>query len=561
MRLAPSLAALLLIAFTLPAAHAQTHRHGEMHSHGGEVHSHDPQGEVPGNVDGDVYIPDGPDHWTPSMPYTGEASIPAPPPRALRTSQTGSVTVNFLGAGDFAFGLACRSWPAAAQSAFVFATTIWGGQVDTPVDVVVDACWSNQLPLGALGGSAANAFVRDFSGAPQANVFYQVALANALANTDLNGATAEMTTIFSTPNFFLSWYFGTDGNTPPGQQDFVTVVLHEIGHGLGFAGSAGISDGSGFGRCSSFSGGQGCINNGSFPYGFDLFVEDGGSVSLLASPPYTNPSSNLATILTGGTVNGNANLFIESSTGGRQQLYTPSTYAPGSTYSHFNTPDYPDELMKHALTTGRAIHDPGLALSFLEDFGWSQVIPVELTAFDAQLDGADVVLQWATASETNNSGFEIEVRAPGATDFAVLDFVTGAGTTSEAQAYAFRMPDLAPGTYTFRLRQLDFDGRFEMLPEAEVEVGVAGALWLTDAYPNPIRTQATVAFAVPRSVPVRVVAYDLLGRPVQTLYDGTPAADTTIEARFDATQLASGVYVVEIVSGDVRETQRVTVVR
>ncbi|MEM8599210.1 MAG: T9SS type A sorting domain-containing protein [Bacteroidota bacterium] len=525
------------------------------------MHSHAPSDEALADVSGDMYIPDGPDHWTPSLPYTGAPSIPPPPARAFRTSQSGSVTVNFLGAGDFAFGLACQAWPAAAQNAFAFATGIWDSQVDTPVDVVVDACWSSQLPLGALGGSAANAFARNFSGAPQANVFYQIALANALANSDLNGATAEMTTIFSTPNFFLSWYFGTDGNTPPGQQDFVTVVLHEITHGLGFAGSAGISDGSGFGRCSSFAGGQGCINNGSFPYGFDLFVEDGGNVSLLASPPYANPSSNLASILTGRTVNGNTNLFIDSTTGGRQQLYTPTTYAPGSTYSHFNTPDYPDELMKHALTAGRAIHDPGLALNFLEDFGWSQVIPVELTAFDAQLDGGDVLLQWVTASETNNSGFEIEVRTPGAPDFAVLDFVTGAGTTSEAQTYAFRLPDPAPGTYAFRLRQLDFDGRFELLPEAEVEVGVAGALWLRGAYPNPIRTEATVAFAVPRSEPVRVVAYDLLGRPVQTLYDGTPTANTPVEARFDAARLAAGIYVVEIAGERFRETQHVTVVR
>ncbi|MEO1728559.1 MAG: T9SS type A sorting domain-containing protein [Bacteroidota bacterium] len=551
----------LLAAFTLPEAYAQAHRHGGMHSHGGEMHSHAPDNEALADVAGDVYIPDGPDHWTPALPYTGAASIPPPPARAFRTSQSGTVTVNFLGAGDFAFGLACRAWPAAAQNAFVFATTIWDGQVDTPVDVVVDACWSNQLPFGALGGSAANAFARDFSGAPQANVFYQIALANALASTDLNGTTAKMTTIFSTPNIFLDWYFGTDGNTPAGEQDFVTVVLHEIGHGLGFAGSAGISDGTGTGRCSSFPGGQGCINNGGFPYGFDLFVEDGGNASILANPPYANPSSNLATILTGGTVSGNTNLFIDSVTGGRQQLYTPATYAPGSTYSHFNTPDYPDELMKHALTAGRAIHDPGLALNFLEDFGWSQVIPVELTSFDAQVDGADVVLQWATASETNNSGFEIEARASGASTFETLDFVAGAGTTSEAQAYAFRLPDLAPGTYTFRLRQLDFDGRFEVLPEVEVEVGVVGALWLTDTYPNPIRTEATVAFAVPRSVPVRVVVYDLLGRPVQTLYDGTPAADVSVEARFDATGLAGGVYVVEIVSEGARETQRVTVVR
>ncbi|MEM9998255.1 MAG: hypothetical protein AAF809_11190, partial [Bacteroidota bacterium] len=535
MRLASLLTALLLLVSALPDVYAQEHRHGVTHSHGphGEPHTHASQDDMDAHAAGsDVYTPDGPDHWTSSRPYTGAASIPAPPPRALRTGQSGFITINFLGQGDVALGFPCRTWPAAAQNAMVFAATIWDGQVTTPVDVVVDACWSNALPLGALGGSITNTFIRDFTGAPQPNVFYQVALANALSGTDLNGSTAEMTTIFSTPSnnpfFRLDWYFGTDANPRFDQQDFVTVALHEIGHGLGFAGAAGISDGTGLGRCSSFAANQGCINNGGFPYGYDLFVEDGGGVSILSNPPYANPSSNLATAIRGGAVNGNRNLFIESPTGGRQQLYTPSTYAPGSSYSHFNTDDYPNELMKHALEVGFAIHNPGLALPFLEDFGWSQAIPVELTRFDARLDGADMVLQWATSSETNNSGFEVQLRAPDAADFAVVDFVPGAGTTAEAQTYAFRIADLAPGTYTLRLRQLDFDGRFEMLPEVEVAVEVVGTHWLTAAYPNPVRSEATVEFAVARSVPVRVEVYDVLGRPVQTLYDATPDADTPV---------------------------------
>ncbi|MEL6771938.1 MAG: T9SS type A sorting domain-containing protein [Bacteroidota bacterium] len=199
-------------------------------------------------------------------------------------------------------------------------------------------------------------------------------------------------------------------------------------------------------------------------------------------------------------------------------------------------------------------------------FGGSQVIPVELLGFDVSLDGTDAVLAWRTASETNNSGFEVQARRPRAERFEVLDFVPGFGTTTEAQAYAFRVSDLEPGTYTFRLRQLDFDGGFEMLPEVEVTVAVPGTHWVAEAYPNPFGSavgalDATVEFAVAHSTPVRAVLYDVLGRPVQTVFDGTPAANTPIRARVAGHNLASGTYVLVVTGEGFRDTQRVTVTR
>ncbi|MEM6782982.1 MAG: T9SS type A sorting domain-containing protein [Bacteroidota bacterium] len=198
--------------------------------------------------------------------------------------------------------------------------------------------------------------------------------------------------------------------------------------------------------------------------------------------------------------------------------------------------------------------------------GSAQVIPVELTTFDVSLSGTDAVLAWQTASETNNSGFEVQVRMPQAERFEVLDFVRGYGTTSEAQFYSFRAPDLAPGTYAFRLRQLDFDGGFEIFPEVEVTVGIPGTHWVTEAYPNPFGSavgtlDATVEFAVTRSAPVSAVLYDVLGRPVQTLYEGTPSAGTPVQARVDASGLASGTYILVVTGDGFRDAQRVTVAR
>ncbi|MEM8558601.1 MAG: T9SS type A sorting domain-containing protein [Bacteroidota bacterium] len=497
----------------------------------------------------------------PAMPFEGALSIPAPERAFAVQARQAAATFNvdYVSGGSSLYGYACSSWPSAAQTAFQYAADVWGGLLNSPQTITVKACWSTSLPSSTLGAAAARSAHGNFTNVPYTNTFYPAALANALADSDLNGsANEEIYAIFNGNR--TDWYYGTDASPAFTEYDFVTVVMHEIGHGLGFAGSAGISDGTGTGRCRSYASGQGCINNGSLPYAFDRFAYDGGGTSVLTTSKYANPSSDLATILTGGTVGGSTGIFFTGSAVGTQQLNTPGSYASGSTYSHFDLGLYPSELMKPSLPNGQAIHDPGLALDLLEDTGWASVVPVELTAFDVRRAGEDVLLSWATASETNNSGFEVQMRSPAAADFAVLDFVQGHGTTAESQTYTFRAPDLTPGTYAFRLRQVDFDGAFEVFPEVEVTVEVVGTHWAATAYPNPFVDEATVTFAVREREPVRVVVYDLLGRAVQTVYTGTPAANTPVRVRLDGQRLASGAYVVEIAGERFRETQRVTVV-
>ncbi|MEL6444701.1 MAG: T9SS type A sorting domain-containing protein [Bacteroidota bacterium] len=498
----------------------------------------------------------------PAAPFEGTLSIPAPE-RALKArgeKATATFNVDFMASGTTLFGAyACASWPTDAQTAFQYAADVWGGLINSPEDITVKACWTTSLSSGTLGAAGARSYYRNFTNAPYTNTWYPVALANALSETDRNGAgSEEIYAVFNGNR--TDWYYGTDASPAFAQYDFVTVVMHEIGHGLGFAGSAGINNGTG--RCSSAPAGQGCINNGStIPYAFDRYAYDGSGTSLLTTATYANPSGDLATILTGGTVGSSTGVFFTGSTIGTQRLYTPSSYAGGSSYSHFDLSLYPSELMKPSLPNGQAVHDPGLALDLLEDLGWASVVPVELVAFDVSRAGEDVILNWATASETNNSGFEVQVRTPGAADFALLDFVQGRGTTAEAQAYSFRTATLTPGTYAFRLRQVDFDGGFEVFPAVEVTVEVVGTHWAASAYPNPFAGTATLAFAVQEAEPVRAVLYDLLGRAVQTVYEGTPTANTPVEVQVNGQGLASGTYVIEIAGERFRETQRVTVVR
>ena len=133
--------------------------------------------------------------------------------------------------------------------------------------------------------------------------------------------------------------------------------------------------------------------------------------------------------------------------------------------------------------------------------------PVELTRFEGVVNGSDAALMWQTASETNNAGFEVQMRADGVSDYHALEFVEGHGTTTEVQNYSYTVRNLDPGVYAFRLKQIDFDGAFEYSDEIEVTIGVPDTHLLTNAYPNPFNPQARFSLSVAQTQNVNVSAY------------------------------------------------------
>ena len=188
-------------------------------------------------------------------------------------------------------------------------------------------------------------------------------------------------------------------------------------------------------------------------------------------------------------------------------------------------------------------------------------LPVELTAFTGTLDDAGILLEWQTASETNNAGFHIEHRAPTAEGFSQIAFRDGNGTTVEARSYAFRVGDVEPGTHRFRLRQVDTDGTQSLSETITVQATLQEAFRLSGAAPNPVRQTATLDLAVKKAQAVRVDLYNLLGQRVETLFDGTarPGAPTTLTV--DGDRLSSGVYFVRVEGEQFQATRKVTVVR
>jgi len=186
-------------------------------------------------------------------------------------------------------------------------------------------------------------------------------------------------------------------------------------------------------------------------------------------------------------------------------------------------------------------------------------LPVELESFSAVRDGQDAVLQWATASETNNSGFSVQQRRAGA--FQEIAFVNGAGTTNQKQQYTHRVRDLDAGTYTFRLEQIDFDGTTTPSSSVEVSIPLAQSFALTAAYPNPFRNTARFALEVQETQDVSVTLYNMLGQRIRSVFDGTVRAGTPQALVIDGNNLSSGVYVYRIKGRTFSTTRQIALVK
>jgi uncharacterized repeat protein (TIGR01451 family) len=281
----------------------------------------------------------------------------SPPKRsAVMGAQSATINVNYLANVTNYYGYYCDPWDPSARAAFQYAVDIWETLITSAVPIEINACWTDELPSIALGSAGAHSLLLH---APT-NTWYQVALANAIAGSDQFPGTVDIEAQF---NRTFAWYYGTDGNTPSGQYDFVSVVVHEICHGLGFGGSMRVS------------GGQGSWGLGSppAPYIYDRFAVNGSGKSLLNTNLFPNPSAALAAQLQGDAVYFNGLNATAANGVGPPKLYAPTTWKTGSSYSHLDEiyNGTADALMTYSLGTAEAVHRPGpVTLGMMRDLGW-----------------------------------------------------------------------------------------------------------------------------------------------------------------------------------------------
>jgi Secretion system C-terminal sorting domain len=221
---------------------------------------------------------------------------------------------------------------------------------------------------------------------------------------------------------------------------------------------------------------------------------------------------------------------------------------------------------------GAPIFGSPLALEFGSNSG---ALPVELTSFSASVNDGNVNLNWETATEVNNFGFEIlrftskdgrsEPDLSGEESFEKIGFVEGHGNSNSSKQYFYSDNAVVSGKSYYRLKQIDNDGTFEYSDVVEVELGMPGEFSLSQNYPNPFNPSTKIKYEIPGqarndNMLVTLKVYDVLGNEVATLVNEEKTAGT-YEVDFDASQFTSGVYIYRLQTGEFRQTRKMILMR
>ena len=266
----------------------------------------------------------------------------------------------------------------ARLNVFRAAAEQWGAIVASDVEIMVEASFAPAPETecapssGTLGAAGPGNFIAGFRGAPQANTFYPVALANALAGEDLDPGFADIVASFNgavdtDPNCLtgVRFYYGFDHQGGSRAVDFYNTVMHEIGHGLGFVTLVGDN-------------GRNLAAPGFMVLDRLIFDNDRG----LFWDEMSNARRSASVINERGVVNaGNASFSGARARGlsagngtdgaGRPLIYTPNPAEPGSSLAHWDTQAQPSLLMEPFSTADIRVHTGvDLTSCLLRDIGW-----------------------------------------------------------------------------------------------------------------------------------------------------------------------------------------------
>ena len=170
-------------------------------------------------------------------------------------------------------------------------------------------------------------------------------------------------------------------------------------------------------------------------------------------------------------------------------------------------------------------------------------LPVSLSSFTASVEKNNAKLNWVTEWELNNSGFELERKeSTEGSSWGKIAFITGGGTTQGQKFYSYEDKKLKSANYSYRLKQVDYNGNYEYYYLAEsVVIKAPNDYKLSQNYPNPSNPKCKIDYEIPFDGKVSIKVYDILGKEVYELVNENKPADFyTVE--FDGSNLSSGMY-------------------
>lgn len=279
----------------------------------------------------------------------------------------------------------------AALTAMEYTAAIWEQHLNSSVPIKVNVAF---FPVSGLflGFTFPNGR-RDFPGAPQENTWYPSCLANALTGMELNPGESDMDIVIAAD---ANWYFGTDGQPGPGKYDFVSVLLHEIGHGLGIVSLADSYNGEGsfgmidFTQFQPFAPTFPIPQLAGLPGAYDRLLTTGSGQVLTDTQSFPNPSALLHATFTGSNVFYSGTEGVLANGGQSVKVFAPATFTFGTSISHLDESQYPvssgNALMTPYIGAGNVTQEPGpIALGILHDIGWGLVSQVTVRPTTAPL--------------------------------------------------------------------------------------------------------------------------------------------------------------------------------
>ena len=401
------------------------------------------------------------------------------------------------------------------RNAFEYAADIWAAYIESPVPIKIEVSHVNFSTVLAIG------YAQIWHRMQSPNLWFHIALANAIKGTDQAPNTFDIGVHFTTHHPF---YYGTNGKTPSSKYDFITIVLHEIGHGLGFynlhAGPIRSANGE-----RTTGGLRREAANLRIPTIYDEFMVNGSGTALTS---FEDPSVELLRQFTSDDLFWDGANAKAANDENRPKIYVPTTWRGGASYQHLDDVAHPSSVMKWRFGRGESIHAPNpMTLGILEDMGWTinkqPMFTSTTTTFSVAentLANQNIGTPLTAIDEDTDDTLIFSLRDAGETPFTI-DPATGQLKTSAPPNYETQ------SSYTITA----------VVDDSSLEDTLEITINVTDVNDPPVFTDGTSTTreivegtTANRNIGIPVSATDDDGDTVTYTLSGTGAASFSIDA-------------------------------